>query len=255
VPGEPATVAASGEAGPAAAAKFPETGEGGLLALPSGQLDLGAVLTESWNVMKANAGLLIGSSTVTLLILGLVYATLFFTMAGSLVASGRWPLPTEPPPGFKVAIQIANLVLLPLYWGPLYVTHELMTRGSSDLGALFRGYRHYFTFVGATLLVYLAVFVGVFVLIIGAFVAAAALSLTWMEIVDRGYGALDAVRSSWESTKGHRLMLFACLLVLALLSSLGILACGVGIVVTAPIYHIGYVILYRELRGLQGGVA
>ena len=116
-----------GRGGAGRRGQFPETGRG-LLAPPSGQLDLGAVLTESWNVMKANAGLLIGSSTVTLLILGLVYATLFFTMAGSLVASGRWPLPTEPPPGFKVAIQIANLVLLPLYWGPLYVTHELMTR-------------------------------------------------------------------------------------------------------------------------------
>ena len=73
-----------------------------------------------------------------------------------------------------------------------------------------------------------------------------------MEIVDRGSGAIDAIRNSWNATDGYRLSIFANLLLLAMLQIPGALLCGVGLIVTLPILMAGYVILYREIQGLQG---
>ncbi|MDH7570054.1 MAG: hypothetical protein QHJ73_10765, partial [Armatimonadota bacterium] len=132
------------------------------------------------------------------------------------------------------------------------IADQLLTRGRSSIGALFQGYSQFFTWVGFQILYGLAVTIGLFGFIVGGIFLGTALSLGWMEIVDRRAGAFEALAASWRATAGRRLAIFGNLLVLALILFGGFLALGVGIVLTFPVAYAGYAILYREVRGLQG---
>ena len=54
-------------------------------------------------------------------------------------------------------------------------------------------------------------------------------------IVDRGLGGLAALSVSFQITKGKALSLFGTTLLAGLIAALGILACGVGIIVSIPV--------------------
>jgi uncharacterized membrane protein len=73
-----------------------------------------------------------------------------------------------------------------------------------------------------------------------------------MDIVDRGSDAMTALKSGWEFTKGHRWMILLTGIVLYLGSIAGIVACFVGVLVTSLMLPVGFVLMYRDIRGLRG---
>ena len=243
--------APAGEPGAYMPSEYPPAGYGARVA-PSGVLDTGAIFSEAWQVVTGNAGLVIGSAAMVLLARLLAALAIVPFMEPTVVPSTH-PLPIwNVSPIGQALDSVLALALAPLTLGPLYIIDALLTRGTADFGLIVAGYRRFWSVIGAILLVALSVFVGAFALCVGAFFAATALSLTWMEIVDRGSGAIDAIRNSWNATDGYRLSIFANLLLLAMLQIPGALLCGVGLIVTLPILMAGYVILYREIQGLQG---
>lgn len=211
---------------------------------PSGRLEPGAIVSEAVEILKQYPGPIL-SACLAALGINFVVALARETLAPSGAGAGVNPV------GALLSLLLA-LAVLPLDLGPLYVIDQLLVSGRADLAAFFLGYRRPFTIIGALLLMGAAIAVGLLGLLVGAVIVAVALSLTQMEIVDRGAGALEALGESWRATAGHRLDLFITLVLLTLVALLGLLACGVGIVVTWPIAIIGQVLIYRELRGLKG---
>ncbi|MFP4250661.1 MAG: DUF4339 domain-containing protein [Armatimonadota bacterium] len=75
-------------------------------------------------------------------------------------------------------------------------------------------------------------------------VVAAALFYAMVLVVSAGAGAMDAMRGSWEMTKPEFLSYVGMTIVLQLVVSAGALACGVGLLITAPLLPCAVVAAY-----------
>lgn len=71
-------------------------------------------------------------------------------------------------------------------------------------------------------------------------------------IVDRECGPIEAIQGSWTLSRGHFWGLFGCSIVLFLVAYVGILACCVGFLFTAPYALLGYSAGYVIIAGSRG---
>lgn len=78
------------------------------------------------------------------------------------------------------------------------------------------------------------------------------LTLAFYFLVDRDLPALDALRRSWEWTRGNWLKLIGLTMVDFGLMLAGVLALGVGVFVAAPVAALTYPSAYRQIVGRVG---
>ncbi|MCT2062916.1 MULTISPECIES: hypothetical protein [Dietzia] len=104
-------------------------------------------------------------------------------------------------------------------------------------------------FVVAAILVGIATFVGVFLLIVGAFVVAFFLYWTQYFVVDRNMTATDAIVSSFRAIKSDAGNLLALALLNVLIIIAGTLALLVGLFVAIPVTTLASVYAYRVITG------
>ena len=104
-------------------------------------------------------------------------------------------------------------------------------------------------FVVAAILVGIATFVGVFLLIVGAFVVAFFLYWTQYFVVDRNMTATDAIVSSFRAVKSDAGNLLALALLNVLIIIVGTLALLVGLLVAIPLTTLASVYAYRVITG------
>ncbi len=121
-----------------------------------------------------------------------------------------------------------------------------------EFNVVFSGGKYFASVCGATLLYNFAVGIGfAFCLVPGLFLAAC-----WVAympfIVDKGQGAVDALKSSWQVTTPYRMNLVVYILLSFLIFIAGFLACGIGaLLVSLPVVMIGNAYLYLKLVGEQ----
>ncbi len=65
--------------------------------------------------------------------------------------------------------------------------------------------------------------------------------------IDENLGTVAAMRRSWDVLKPHILMASVLYLVLSIISSLGVFACFIGILVTMPLFYIAMAVLYESM--------
>ncbi|MGB1696835.1 MAG: DUF975 family protein [Thermoplasmatota archaeon] len=126
----------------------------------------------------------------------------------------------------------AIFLVIPLQMGATHA-HLAVSRGEkaefSSLGYAFS--RRYFPSIGVSLLVALIVAVGFVFLIIPGIYLAVKLSQTSFRFVEDEMGVIEAMKASWEDTKGHWWPIFGMGFLTIGLFILGALALGVGIFV------------------------
>jgi uncharacterized membrane protein len=127
-----------------------------------------------------------------------------------------------------------------------------------EFGVVFSGGKVFPSVCGATLLYNFAVGIGfAFCIVPGLFLAAGWVAYLAF-IVDKGQGAVDGLKSSWQATAPYRMNLVIYVLLSFLIFIAGFLACGIGaLLVSLPVVMIGNAYIYLKLVGeqprLQGG--
>jgi uncharacterized membrane protein len=92
--------------------------------------------------------------------------------------------------------------------------------------------------------------IGFVLCIVPGVILAIGLSLWSNIIVDEGLPGIDALKKSWEMTKGHKVNLFVFGLLSGLAFIAGALACGVGaLLVSAPMVLVATSYIYLKLKG------
>jgi len=66
-------------------------------------------------------------------------------------------------------------------------------------------------------------------------------------VVDEKMGVMDAIKKSGEMTKGKLMDLFLLSLALLFINILGVLALGIGLLVSSPLSMLAYARVYRQL--------
>lgn len=107
----------------------------------------------------------------------------------------------------------------------------------------------FWRYVGASILVFLAVIAGLILLIVPGIILALALSFVTYLVIDRGLGPVSAFKESMAITKGNRWSLFVLGLAIFGLNLLGLLALVIGLVVTIPVSMLASIHAYRLLSG------
>jgi len=98
-------------------------------------------------------------------------------------------------------------------------------------------------------LVGLLCFIGFILCIIPGIIVGGMLMFTIPLIVDRRLGAIEAISQSWNALKGDLLNATLFYFVVTLIAAAGILACGVGILVTFPLFVLSIALAYRDFFG------
>lgn len=106
----------------------------------------------------------------------------------------------------------------------------------------------YYVIVG---LVYSAlVLIGSIFLIVPGIILALGLMFATYYIAENRLGLRHAFKSSWEITHGHKWGMFKLAVFLTFFNIGGLLALGVGLLITIPMTHLIFARLFRQLEGI-----
>lgn len=103
--------------------------------------------------------------------------------------------------------------------------------------------------VAGSVLYMLVVMLGMLLLVIPGFVWGIKYQFFYYFIVDREMGVFESFHASGEATRGNKLKLLALGFVLGLVQILGMLAIGLGLLVTGPVAGLAKGYVYRKLSG------
>lgn len=230
------------EAGPAGAAATPLTVHRPAVLVESGlprEPGLGAWISQAWQVVTGNLGAIIGgmllAGLVSIVSLGIcapplqagLVLMLLRAFRGEQISAGMVF------DGFQYFVPAWGLALLTLgivlvLNAPLMIPTLILQSQDGD----------------QSLLAVLNLVGNVWGQIVGLGMGAA-LFYALILIVDRNLGTMAAVQTSWETTKGNFLSYVGIVFVLQLLAGLGVIACIVGVLVTAPLAPASQVAAYR----------
>jgi uncharacterized membrane protein len=102
-------------------------------------------------------------------------------------------------------------------------------------------------YILTAIIVGIIVIVGLMLLIIPGIIFAVRLQFAPYLVVDRSAGPLTAIRGSWAMTKGSAGKLIIFDFVIGLITALGVLVLGVGLLVAAPVTMLATARVYRKL--------
>jgi uncharacterized membrane protein len=134
-----------------------------------------------------------------------------------------------------------------LWIGFMTVCFRLVAKKSVELVALIGDIGKLPSYIIASILYGLAIGVGFILLIIPGIILSARLQLYIYYIVDKNQGPIEALKSSWNATRGHTLNLIGALIVAIIINIAGAIALGVGLFVTYPATVLAGVYIYKKL--------
>ncbi|HEY1041822.1 MAG TPA: DUF975 family protein [Candidatus Paceibacterota bacterium] len=107
----------------------------------------------------------------------------------------------------------------------------------------------FWNFVGASILAGIAIILGFIALIIPGIILGILFMFVGYLVIDQDLKPIDALKRSWELTKGNRWKLFFLSLALIGINILGLLALVVGLLVSVPVSFLAVTHAYRTLSG------
>ncbi|MBI5480349.1 MAG: hypothetical protein HY906_15910 [Deltaproteobacteria bacterium] len=155
---------------------------------------------------------------------------------------------------FGITFGVALIVAAPLMAGMMIVPLRVLKGRPQPFGAFFHGFRAFlplflFSLVGGFLMQ-----VGFYLLIIPGLYLMTAWCWAQLLIIDRGMDFWPAMAASMKVVNKNFWGTLGWLFVSGLVMSLGYLACGLGLLVTAPWFICMQIVAYRDIFGLKPGM-
>jgi len=185
------------------------------------RVDIGAWMSEGWQLAKGLLGPMIGF----LLVVGVIQSITF---------------------------GLAGLVMGPLMAGAFIVALRTLKGRPQPFGAFFHGFKAFLPLFLYSLVAGLLIGLGSLLIIPGIYLGVAWCWSTLL-IVDRGMDFWPAMAASMKVVNKNFWGTLAWLLVSGLLGSAGALACGFGLLVTLPWAICMQVVAYKHIFGLNPG--
>lgn len=116
-------------------------------------------------------------------------------------------------------------------------------------GLIFMGGDRWLPLLGLQFLLGVVVVLGLILFIVPGVILGLGLSLSQFYVVDADMGPIDAMRASWEATKGQRGQVFVLALLSFLIFILGVLACCIGALAAGPLVYLSWAIMFTRISG------
>ncbi len=102
-------------------------------------------------------------------------------------------------------------------------------------------------FILAEILTAVVVAVGLIFLIVPGVIAAIGFFFVQYIVIDKKLGPVDALKDSWRLAKGHKWNLFLFAVLIILVNIAGLIALGIGLLVSVPVSFLATVYVYKWL--------
>ncbi len=154
-----------------------------------------------------------------------------------------------------IAVSIFNLIGMVvgifISLGLIKIILSIYDNGKKNLSDIFSQTDILIRAIGAYIVFSIAVGIGLLLLVIPGIYIAIRLFFFDYFLVDQRQGAIEALKSSWNMTKGNVFQIFCFIVLLILINLLGALALMVGLLVTAPVSGIAMAFAYRKMSGSE----
>ena len=141
-----------------------------------------------------------------------------------------------------------------LLYGPMVLGYMRMLKmeeegGMPQIGDVFKGFDDFLPAFLAMFLGGLAVSVGMMLCIIpGLLILALPMTAVYLVMLGEKDG-INALKRAWKIVKANLIPSALCALVLGLIGSLGMILCGIGMILTMPIAFIGMYHMAKQMVG------
>ncbi|MBI4093939.1 hypothetical protein HY417_03165 [Candidatus Kaiserbacteria bacterium] len=213
-------------------------------AAPASRISVGSFVRFGWETFKKRGWFLVGA----VLIFGIASVVASFvngvvtSVIVEAVGSGAGTII-----GFVAGMAVNAIINLGWIAFLLKAHDDIASVSFSDLWHP----QKFWSFLGATLLYSIIVFVGYIFLIVPGVIASVAFFFAPWLVVDKGLTPIEALKASARITKGNRLRVFALMAASMLVSFLGVLALIVGLLIAIPIVTLAAASAYRRLSAAE----
>jgi len=145
---------------------------------------------------------------------------------------------------------VGQVVAAFLQVGTMRIVLDAARGKAPELGTLLGGGDRFLPMFLLNLLMFPAIALGFLLLVVPGVIIALGLSIAPFYVVDAGMGPVEAMKASWEATRGQRGELFVLGLAGFGLSLLGMLMCCVGWLATTPLVYVAMAIAFVRMSGL-----
>ncbi len=131
--------------------------------------------------------------------------------------------------------------------GVLRIAITLIDKKNATFGDLFSQHRHILHYLFGSILYGLIVAVGLVLFIVPGIIFAVRMQLWPYAMVDKHIGPVASLKASWRMTKGHVINLFLFNVLVVLVTILGAILLGLGLLVATPVTMLATAWVYRKL--------
>jgi len=214
---------------------------------------------EAWGMVREKMGVW----ALTMLIYVVAILIIQYGVQFLLAAVGLLPNPLDRTPSFQMSYIFGYLisvfsstVLGALLQGGLMRMAIKQTRGEEiQVSDLFAAGDRVGAIIVGQLLYNIAMGLGFWLCVIPGFIVAGRGMLTLPIAVDQNVGGNEAFSKSWDALKNDTLNAILFMIVVGLVSALGILGFGIGLLITAPIAPLAIAIVYRDFFNTERQMA
>lgn len=201
------------------------------MAVPQSQsFSIGEAIGFGWKRFQANIGPLI-SAALAIVVINLVFSLLQRSFLGWLFSLIGW------------------FVSILISMGLIRIALKIVDGRPVEVADLFQRADLALPYFIASVLVGIAVAIGFALLIIPGIYLAITFGFFGYNIVDKEHGIVQSIEQSAAITRGRKGELFAYGVGLIFFNLLGLLALGVGVLVTIPVSLLATAYVYRKLNG------
>jgi uncharacterized membrane protein len=177
------------------------------------------------------------SHFLILLLIGIIYFVLGMIiqvpswMVGGFFGSKETALSGASSVLTVISILYGVFFLGPVGYGQQFAYLKAARNDKLDIQDMFEVFKNYWNAVGSYLLTAIIVVVGSILLIVPGIIFACKLAFVPYLVVDRKMGVMDAIKESWNMTKGHAGQVFLICLLGIPIGIAGFICLGVGIII------------------------
>jgi uncharacterized membrane protein len=148
---------------------------------------------------------------------------------------------------------VVNLLMQAYIMGGVVEVGLRTARGeTTTVGDVFGGGKYFGAYLVGSIVNAVLVTLGFVLCIVPGVIVALGICMYGQFIVDRKLSGVDAIKASWELTKGHKVQLFVLGLLGLLVTIAGYIACFVGAIFgSVPLLIVALSYVYLRLQGEQ----
>lgn len=227
------------------------------------EVNIGEAFSWAWAKFKENPAALIVPTLVYAVIAAVLYSIVYglaIALAPSSVSTydsygGGFEYSTSSSFGFaSIAVLVLGMIVILVAVAAMQSAYyagvlDIANGQPVTIGSFFKP-RMVGSVIIATVLIGLATAIGS-ICFIGGIVVGIFTVFTTVAIVDRNLSPIDGIKASIDIAKANFLQTLLTWLLAAVIASVGLIACGIGILVTGPLSVLYLVYAYRRLTGGQ----